>query len=296
MGTPEFAVPTLSALHAAGHDIAAVYCQQPRPAGRGQAMRRCPVHRRAEALGLTVHTPARLRSNQAVQAVFEALALDAAVVAAYGLLLPRAMLIAPRRGCLNVHASFLPRWRGAAPIQAAILAGDCESGITIMRMEEGLDTGPMLLTQAVPITGRTTAASLHDVLAPLGAALAVRALAENPAPKPQPETGVTYAPKLTRADGRIDWTRDASLLDRQIRGLNPWPGTETALEGEALKVLAAAPVAASGAPGTVLDSEFTVACGAGALRLLTVQRPGRKALGAAAFLRGHAVPPGTRLG
>jgi methionyl-tRNA formyltransferase len=296
MGSPEFAVPTLRALHAARHEIVAVYCQPPRPAGRGQAVRPCPVHLAADGLGLPVRTPARLRGDAAVQAEFAALNLDAAVVAAYGLVLPLAMLEAPRRGCLNVHASLLPRWRGAAPIQAAILAGDRESGVTIMRMEEGLDTGPMLLAEAVPVTGRMTAASLHDALAPLGATLAVRALAENPAAQPQPEAGVTYAPKLTRQGGRLDWTGDAALLDRRIRALNPWPGTGTMLGGEPLKVLSAEPVPGSGPPGTVLDRAFTVACGTGALRLITVQRPGRSALDAAAFLRGHAVPPGTRLG
>ncbi len=301
MGSPGFAVPTLRALHAAGHDIVAVYCQPARPAGRGQAPRRCCVHVAAEALGLSIRTPARLRRNEAAQAEFAALDLDAAVVAAYGLLLPRAMLEAPRRGCLNVHASLLPRWRGAAPIQAAILAGDRESGVTIMRMEQGLDTGPMLLSGAVPITGRTTSPSLHDELAALGATLAVRALAGNPAPRPQPEDGVTYAPKLTRSDGWLDWTQDAIVLDRRIRALNPWPGTSTTLGGEPLKVLAAEPEPADGGalhgtPGTVLDATLTVACGTGALRLTTVQRPGRGALDAAAFLRGHAVPPGTPLG
>ncbi|MBV9655499.1 MAG: methionyl-tRNA formyltransferase [Acetobacteraceae bacterium] len=296
MGTPHFAVPTLQALHAAGHEIAAVYCQRPRPAGRGHAVRRCPVHRAAAALGLPVRTPERLRRNEAEAAHFAALDLDAAVVAAYGLLLPRAMLTAPRHSCVNVHASLLPRWRGAAPIQAAILAGDSESGVTIMRMEEGLDTGPMLLAGAVPITARMTAAELHDALAPLGATLAVQALAETPPPRPQPQAGVTYAPKLTRAAGRIEWENSADAIDRQIRALNPWPGTDTVLGGETLKVLAAMPVAGEGAPGTVLDAAFTVACASGALRLLHVQRPGRSALDAAAFLRGHPVPPGTRLG
>nr|WP_283949633.1 methionyl-tRNA formyltransferase [Limobrevibacterium gyesilva] len=296
MGSPDFAVPALRALHGAGHDIAAVYCQPPRPAGRGQAVRPSPVHAAAAALGLAVRTPARLRRDAATQAAFAALDLDAAVVAAYGLILPEAMLAAPKRGCLNIHASLLPRWRGAAPIQAAILAGDAETGITIMQMDAGLDTGPMLLREAVPITAQTTAAGLHDVLAEIGARLVLRALAEAPAPAPQPAEGATYAPKLTREDGRIDWTRDAAALDRRIRALNPWPGTFTTLDGEVLKILAAAPAEGSAAPGTVLDDGLLVAAGSGALRLTRVQAPGRAALDAAAFLRGRRIAPGTRLG
>jgi methionyl-tRNA formyltransferase len=296
MGSPEFAVPALLALHAAGHVIAAVYCQPPRPAGRGQAVRRCPVHVAADRLGLLVRTPARLKRDAAAQEEFAALDLDAAVVAAYGLILPEAMLAAPRRGCLNIHASLLPRWRGAAPIQAAILASDSESGVTIMQMDAGLDTGPMLLRGAVPLTTHTTAASLHDALAPLGATLVLRALAENPPPVPQPEEGATYAPKLTREDGRIDWTLDSATLDRRVRALNPWPGTFTSLGGETLKVLAAGPEPGSGPPGLVLDGALKVACGQGALRLARVQAPGRAAMDAAAFLRGRPVAAGTRLG
>ncbi len=296
MGSPDFAVPALQALHAAGHDIRAVYCQKPRPAGRGQAVRPCPVHRVAEQLGIEVRTPTRLRTDPAAQAAFAALDLDAAVVAAYGLILPQPMLDAPRRGCLNVHASLLPRWRGAAPIQAAILAGDNETGITIMQMDAGLDTGPMLLREAVPITDGTAAAVLHDELAVIGARLVLRALAECPPPRPQPDTGATYAPKLSRDDGRIVWSHDARLILRQVRALNPWPGTFTTLGGETLKVLQAVWAGGSGEPGTVLDAELTVACGEGAVRLLTVQRPGRAAMDAAAFLRGHRLPPGTRLG
>jgi methionyl-tRNA formyltransferase len=296
MGSPDFAVPTLQALHAAGHDIRAVYCQKPRPAGRGQAVRPCPVHRAAEQLGIEVRTPTRLRTDAEAQEAFAALDLDAAVVAAYGLILPQAMLDAPRRGCLNVHASLLPRWRGAAPIQAAILAGDSETGITIMQMDAGLDTGPILLREAVPITDLTSAAMLHDRLAEIGARLIPRALAESPPPRPQPDTGATYAPKLSRDDGRIDWSRDAETILRQVRALNPWPGTFTTLASETLKVLQAGRAEGSGEPGTVLDGELTVACGIGAVRLLTVQRPGRAAMDAAAFLRGHKLPPGTRLG
>ncbi len=240
--------------------------------------------------------PPRLRANPAEHDAFAALDLDAAVVAAYGLILPPPMLRAPRRGCLNIHASLLPRWRGAAPIQAAILAGDEQTGIAIMQMDEGLDTGPVLLEEAVPITPLTTATILHDALAAIGARLALRALAESPTPKPQPGEGVTYAPKLTREDGRIDWTRDAGAIGRQVRALNPWPGTFTTLRGEPLKVLDVELAPGHGVAGTSLDRNFTVACGAGALRLLAVQRPGRAAMGAAAFLRGIAVPPGTQLG
>jgi methionyl-tRNA formyltransferase len=296
MGSPDFAVPALRALVAAGHTIAAVYCQPPRPAGRGQTLRRCPVHVAADALGLEVRTPERLKRDMEAHAAFAALALDAAVVAAYGLILPPAMLEAPRRGCLNIHASLLPRWRGAGPIQAAILAGDTETGITIMRMDAGLDTGPMLLAEAVPIGQRTTAAMLHDALAEVGARLVLRALDEAPAPQPQPEEGATYAPKLTREDGGIDWTRDAAFIERQIRALNPWPGTFTNWQGTILKILEGVPVEAQGAPGTVLDGQLAVGCGQGAVRLLRVQAPGGAAMDAAAFLRGHAVPVGTVLG
>ena len=296
LGSPDFAVPALRALHAAGHDIVAVYCQPPRPAGRGQAVRRAPVHEEAAALGLEVRTPARLKRDAAAQAAFAALDLDAAVVAAYGLILPPSMLEAPRRGCLNIHASLLPRWRGAAPIQAAILAGDAETGVTIMRVGEALDAGPILLCEAVPITAETTAASLHDTLAAIGARLILRALDEDPPAVPQPDEGMTYAPKLTNEDGRIDWTRDAEHVLRQVRALNPWPGVFTTLDGETLKVLAALPATGEGPAGVVLDDALTVACGAGAVRLARVQRPGRGPLDAAAFLRGRTVPAGTRLG
>jgi methionyl-tRNA formyltransferase len=300
MGSPDFAVPALRALHQAGHAIAAVYCQPPRPAGRGQAVQRCPVHRAAEELGLEVRTPARLRSDTAAQAAFAALGLDAAVVAAYGLILPPAMLAAPLRGCLNIHASLLPRWRGAAPIQAAILAGDADSGITIMQMDAGLDTGPMLLREAVPIGPQTTSGALHDVLAPLGAALVLRTLAENPPPVPQPEQGASYAPKLAREDGRIDWTHDAAAIERQVRAFDPWPGTFTTLHGSVLKVLAVeaagGPPADAAAPGTALDDQLTIACAASALRLTRVQVAGRSAMPAEAFLRGHRVAAGTALG
>jgi len=294
MGSPVFAVPALRALHDAGHQIAAVYSQPPRPSGRGGIVHACPVHAAAAALGLPVRTPARLRNDAGEQAAFAALGLDAAVVAAYGLILPQAMLDAPRSGCLNIHASLLPRWRGAAPIQAAVLAGDAETGITIMQMDAGLDTGAMLLQGRVPIGPRTTAAELHDTLAALGADLVLRALQECRDPVPQPPEGATYAAKLTRDSGRLDWTQPAAQLDRQVRGLTPWPGTWTLLDGQVLKVVRAEPAPGSGAPGTVLDDRLSVACGEGALRLLQVQRPGRAPMDAQALLRGFAVPPGTQ--
>ena len=300
MGSPAFAVPSLHALHTAGHDIAAVYCQPPRPAHRGQKPVRCAVHVAADALGLDVRTPARLRHAPAEHAAFRDLGLDVAAVAAYGLILPPEMLDAPALGCWNVHASLLPRWRGASPIQSALLAGDPQTGVTIMRMEPGLDTGPMLLRGTTPIGPATTTPELHDTLAALGATLLVRALAERPPATPQPD-GATHAAKLTRADGRLDWTQDAASLERRVRALTPWPGTWTTLPGappEVLKVLAAeiAPAPETAAPGTLLDARLTVRCGTGALRLLRVQRPGRAAVDAAAFLRGTPAPPGTVLG
>ncbi len=297
MGSPDFAVPALRALHGAGHEIAAVYTQPPRPSGRGQHVTRCPVHVAADAWGLAVQHPASLKRDPAAQAAFADLRLDAAVVAAYGLILPQAMLDAPRLGCLNIHASLLPRWRGAAPIQAAVLAGDTESGVTIMQMDAGLDTGAMLLAGSVPIGPRGTAALLHDELAELGARLIVRALAERLRPEPQPAEGASYAPKLSRADGELHWTGTATELDRQVRALNPWPGTWCRMGDEVLKVLEAEPATkpANVPPGTVLHG-LEVACGAGALRLLRVQRPGRAPMAADAFLRGTPVPAGTLLG
>ena len=290
MGTPDFAVPALRALHAAGHEVAAVYTQPPRQSGRGQSIASCPVQVAAEALGLAVRHPASLKRDPAAQAEFAALRLDAAVVAAYGLILPQAMLDVPRRGCLNIHASLLPRWRGAAPIQAAVMAGDAVTGVTIMQMDAGLDTGGMLLTGTVPIGPRSTAAELQGALATLGAALILRALAESPRPEPQPDAGSTYAPKLSRADSALDWSRPAEELDRRVRALNPWPGTTCLLLGEPLKVLEAELAAGTGAPGTVLGG-LTIACGTGALRLVRVQRPGRGPVTADAFLRGMPVPP-----
>jgi methionyl-tRNA formyltransferase len=299
MGTPDFAVPSLAALVAAGHEVAAVYAQPPRPAGRGHRKTASPVEREAQRQGLPVRTPARL--DAAAQADFAALRLDAAVVAAYGLILPKAVLAAPRLGCLNIHASLLPRWRGAAPIQRAILAGDGETGITIMQMEEGLDTGPILLAQAMPIGPRDTAQSLHDRLAALGARLILRALdglaAGTLAPRPQPPAGVTYAKKLRREEGALDWRRPARELERAVRAFYPWPGAWFEHERERIKVLAAEllPGAAAAPPGAVLDERLAIACGEAALRPLTLQRAGRAPQPVDAFLRGYAIPAGTRL-
>jgi len=299
MGTPDFAVPILRALLDAGHEVVAVYTQPPRPAGRGHRPQPSPVHRAAEAAGIPVHTPAKL--DAAEHEKFRALALDAAVVAAYGLILPKAVLEAPRLGCLNVHASLLPRWRGAAPIQRAILAGDKETGVTIMQMDEGLDTGPMLLAEPVAIGPETTATILHDELATLGARLIVRALAGRAEgtlrPRPQPAKSITYARKLGRDEGRLDWSKPAAELERAVRALNPVPGVWFEHGGERIKVLAAA-VAESRTgtpPGTMLDAALTIACSSGALRLMRLQRAGRAAVEAEAFLRGYAMPAGTRL-
>ncbi|MFN4282576.1 MAG: methionyl-tRNA formyltransferase [Alphaproteobacteria bacterium] len=301
MGTPGFSVPALKALHTAGHDIAAVYSQPPRPAGRGQSEKRSEVHEAALALGLDVRTPASLKTPEA-QAEFAALKLDVAVVVAYGLILPKAVLDAPKHGCLNIHGSLLPRWRGAAPIQRAILAGDQESGITIMQMDEGLDTGPMLLKEAVPIGPETTAEHLHDALAALGALLILQALQDLQAgalkPEPQPAEGATYAKKLSRADGVIDWRRSAAEIERQVRALTPWPGAFFTHDGKRIKLLAAYAhtEAARKMPGMVLDENLNVACGAGGiLTLKKLQREGKAALDGPAFLRGFALPPGTLL-
>ena len=300
MGTPQLAVPSLAALLDAGHQVVCVYSQPPRPAGRGQREMRSPVHEFAAAKEIEVRCPESLR-DEAVQADFAALGADAAVVAAYGLILPAAILQAPRFGCINVHASLLPRWRGASPIQRAIMAGDDETGITIMQMDEGLDTGPMILSEALPITAATTAQELHDRLAVLGARLITEALdgiaAGHLEPRPQPEVGATYAAKLTRADGALDWRRPAVELDRMVRALNPWPGTWFVCGDERVRVLAAEPLSDGGsaAPGTVINEVPTVACGDGALRLTRLQRPGKAAMDAADFLRGFALPAGSVL-
>ena len=297
LGSPEFAVPALLGLHEAGHTIAAVFCQPPRASGRRQVVQPCAVQRAAERLRLVVRYPARLRGDEAAQAAFAGLDLDVAVVAAYGLILPPAMLAAPRRGCLNIHASLLPRWRGAAPIQAAILAGDAQTGVTIMRMDAGLDTGPMLMRGVVPIGPTTTAPELQEALAMLGRDLVLAALEGEAASVPQPEQGATYAPKLTRADAEIDWSAPAEAIARRIRAFAPWPGTQTTLDGAPLKILHAAVVGGiAQAPGTVVDDRLTVACGVDGLRLLRVQAAGRAALDAQTFLRGRAVAAGLRLG
>jgi len=300
MGTPEFAAPTLEALVAAGHEIAAVYSQPPRPAGRGKRPRPGAVHARADALGLPVRTPASLK-DPAEQAAFAALEADAAVVVAYGLILRAPVLTAPRLGCLNLHGSLLPRWRGAAPVQRAVMAGDAVTGVCVMRMDEGLDTGPVLLRAETGIDPDETAGELAARLATLGAPLMVAALAGleagTLAAEPQPEDGAVYARKIDKAEALLDWTRPAETLRNRIRGLAPTPGAFTELDGERIKILAAETVDGAGAPGAVLDDAFTVACGDGrALRVTRAQRPGKGAMPAAAMLRGSPIPPGTVLG
>lgn len=289
MGTPDFSVSTLSMLVDSPHKVVAVYSQPPRPAGRGQALRASPVQLCAEQHGIPVYTPTTLKTAEA-QAEFAALAPDLAVVIAYGLILPKAILSVPRLGCVNVHASLLPRWRGAAPIQRAILAGDSETGVTLMQMNAGLDTGAMLAVRRVPIGPETTASSLHDELAAVGAASlhdllpalaagAVRA-------EPQPDNGVTYAHKLARKEGLLDWRQPAEALDRQVRALNPWPGVRFVHGKEEIKLLSARPVAGKGEPGALIDAPLTVACGSGALQVERLQRPGRGPVDAAGFVNG----------
>ena len=296
MGTPEFSVPVLDALVGAGHEIACVYSQPPRPAGRGKKDRPSPVQARAEALGLPVRHPVRLKRAEE-QAEFAAIKADVAVVVAYGLILPQAILDAPARGCLNIHASLLPRWRGAAPIHRAIMAGDAETGVCIMQMEAGLDTGPVLLREATPIGAQETTAELHDRLSGMGAALILRALErlDDLAPEPQPDTGVTYAEKIDKSEARVNWAQPAEAVDRKIRGLSPFPGAWCEIDGARVKLLASRPAVGSGAPGEVLDDALTVACGTGAVQLTRLQRAGKAAQDADVFLRGLAVPPGTRL-
>jgi methionyl-tRNA formyltransferase len=301
MGTPEFAVPTLSALADAGHDIVAVYTQPPRPAGRGMAERRSAVHERALELGLDVLTPANLKSEEE-QAAFAAHNADAAVVVAYGLILPRPILAAPAHGCFNVHASALPRWRGAAPIQRAIMAGDTETAVAIMAMEPGLDTGPVYLTETVAIRPDMTAGELHDELAAVGARLMVRALSDLESgvlkATPQSTQGVLYASKIDKSETRIDFTKPASDVVRHILGLSPFPGAWFEIDAggkrERVKVLRAVAVPGSYQPGEV-DDQLTIGCGEGAVRLVEVQRAGRKAVSAAEFLRGFHLPPGTKV-
>jgi methionyl-tRNA formyltransferase len=297
MGTPDFAAPTLTELIGQGHDIAAVYTQPARPKGRGYTSEPSPVAKLAATHGLAVRTPVSLKDAQA-QAEFAALDLDAAIVVAYGLLLPRPILDAPKRGCFNLHGSLLPRWRGAAPIQRAIMAGDAETGVMVMRMEEGLDTGPVLMAERTAV-GRKTYGDLHDELSRLGADLMVRVLAAlergNVEARAQPDEGATYAKKILKDETRIDWTKSAREIDCLIRGLSPTPGAWCEVEGERLKILYAEPSSGSGAPGEILDDRLTVSCGAGALRLLRLQRAGSKAMDASELLRGFALPKGARL-
>lgn len=296
MGTPVFSVPVLDALAAAGHEIPCVYCQPPRPAGRGKKERPSPVHQRALDLDLPVRTPVSLRDPE-VQAAFRDVNADVAVVVAYGLILPRAILEAPAHGCLNIHASLLPRWRGAAPIHRAILAGDAQTGVCIMQMEPGLDTGPVLLRQATDIGPEETTAALHDRLSELGAGLVVEALSQinDLVPEPQPEAGVTYAEKIDKSEAQVDWTRDAKEVDRLIRGLSPFPGAWTMDGDTRIKLLASRLTEGRGAPGTVLTDPLRVACGNGAVELLRLQRAGKGVQHAEDFLRGWPMPAGKQL-
>ncbi len=297
MGTPDFSVGVLDALVEAGHEIAAVYSQPPRPAGRGKKDRPSPVHARAEALGLEVRTPVSLRSVEA-QADFAALEADVAVVVAYGLILPQAILDAPARGCLNIHASLLPRWRGAAPIHRAIMAGDAQTGVCIMQMEAGLDTGPVLLRDTLDIGTQETTAQLHDRLADMGARLIVEALGglDDLEPQMQPEDGVIYAEKIDKAEARIDWSCSAAEVDRLIRGLSPFPGAWFELDGVRIKVLGSHVIDGSGPSGMVLDNQLHVACGQGAVALTRLQKAGKGAQDVDVFQRGMQIAVGTDLG
>ncbi|MBF9038139.1 MAG: methionyl-tRNA formyltransferase [Rhodobacteraceae bacterium] len=299
MGSPEFSCAPLRALIAAGHEIAAVYCQPPRPAGRGKKPRATPVQALAEDLHVPVRHPETLRNAEA-KAEFTAWAADIAVVVAYGLILPQAVLDAPRLGCVNIHASLLPRWRGAAPIHRAIMAGDDETGISIMQMEAGLDTGPVLLTRTLLIGAEDTTAALHDRLSQLGAEAVVAALADfdSLTPVPQPQEGVTYAEKIDKVEAAIDWSNDAEEIDRQIRGLSPFPGAWTTHSGRRLKFLACRRAKAwpdGAAAGSVIDG-LTIACGTGAVEITELQPEGKPRMAAADFLRGTDLPVGTILG
>lgn len=300
MGTPPFAVPTLAALHAAGHEVVAVYTQPPRPAQRGKKVQQSAVHVWAEAHGLPVRTPKSLKNEEA-QAEFAALDLDVAVVAAYGLILPQAILNAPREGCLNVHGSILPRWRGAAPVQRAILSGDAETGVTIMQMDAGLDTGAMRLIGRTPVDGNT-AGELTDELAAIGAKLMVKVLSDLHAfaPEAQPDEGITYAAKIDKSEARLDFLTSAVQVERQVRAFNPMPGAFFELDGERYKILAVevvrpADTVAGAAPGVTLDDRLTIACNPGAIRATRIQRAGKPAMDAGELLRGRAIPKGTRL-
>ncbi len=286
MGTPDFSVPVLQGLVDAAHDIVAVYCQPPRPAGRGKKDRPSPVQLRAEALGLEVRHPVSLKNTQE-QASFQALHADVAVVVAYGLILPQAILDAPEHGCLNIHASLLPRWRGAAPIHRAVIAGDDMTGVCIMQMEAGLDTGPVLLRETADIGREETTGSLHDRLSKMGAQLIVAALQDLPrlTPQIQPEDGVTYASKIDKSEARIDWTLPADQVDARIRGLSPFPGAWCMVGEERIKLLGSRVVAGSGAAGQVLEG-FVIACGDGAVEITKAQRAGKKAMSAQDVLKG----------
>lgn len=302
MGTPDFSVPTLAEIVGAGHEVVAVYTRAPKSAGRGMAERKSPVHAWAEATGIRVLTPARLK-DAAEQAEFAALGVDVAVVVAYGLILPKPVLDAPPLGCLNLHGSALPRWRGAAPIQRAIMAGDSVTAAMVMRMDEGLDTGPVCLAQSIPIGPDMTAGELHDAMAQQGAQVMVRALAAlergSLTCKPQPDDGVTYAAKIDKAEARIAFDRSAADVHNLIRGLSPFPGAwfEVTMDGKAerIKVLRAVMAAGTGAHGTVLDDRLTIACGSGAIRLIEVQRAGKRPMSVADLLRGFPLPVGYRL-
>jgi methionyl-tRNA formyltransferase len=300
MGTPDFSVPVLEALVAAGHEVAAVYCQPPRPAGRGKKDRPTPVQARAEEMGLEGRHPVSLKGADE-QADFAALGADVAVVVAYGLILPQAILDAPKRGCLNIHASLLPRWRGAAPIHRAIMAGDARTGVCIMQMEAGLDTGPVLLRRETEIGQTETTGALHDRLSRMGAEAIIEALArlDDLTPEPQPDEGVTYAAKIDKAEARVDWSRPCRQVDRLIRGLSPFPGAWCEHRGERIKLLASELAEGAGRPGEVLEAAgggaLRVACGEGAVRLLRLQRAGRGAQDAETFLRGLPLAPGEML-
>ena len=301
-GTPEFAATALEAILAAGHEVPLVLTQPDRPSGRGMALTASPVKQLAQKHGIPVHQPEKLKTDEARQPLVDA-AVDVLVVAAYGLLLPQAVLDTPRLGCINIHASLLPRWRGAAPIHRAIQAGDGETGITIMQMDAGLDTGPMLLEARVAITAEDTTATLHDKLATLGGELIVDALAQlaagNLSATPQPEAGATYAAKIGKTEAAIDWNHDAAELGRAVRAFNPFPGAASPLEGTLVKIWSARPAAGEGESGTVLAADgdgILVACGRGALLLTNLQKPGGKRLPAADFLRGHPIQPGQRFG
>jgi methionyl-tRNA formyltransferase len=293
MGSPDFAVPSLNALVNAGDEVVAAYCQPPRPAGRGKTDRKTAVHQRADELGIEVRTPKTLRDSEE-QGRFRALDADIAVVAAYGLILPVPILEAPKAGCVNVHASLLPRWRGAAPIQRAILAGDEISGVTIIKMDEGLDTGPMLHRLTLDIRGKN-AGQVTEELADLGAQALLDWLGNPTPPEPQPVGGITYASKVDKAEARIDWSSSAQDIERQVRAFAPTPGAWFEANGERIKLLQAAAGSDSAAPGQVMDDNLTIACGVGCIRPLKVQRAGRAAMSPGELLRGFAIPKGTIL-